>query len=390
MESLIHEHIMSFLNARGLINKAQHGFLKGKSCSSNLLETRDILTEAISQGLAVDVIYTDFSKAFDRVPHRRLLHKLSVYGIRGGLLEWIESWLVGRRQRVVIGDNQSEWVEVTSGVPQGSVLGPLLFLIYINDLPDSVACHIKLYADDSKLIRVIRSERDAELLQADIDAAVEWSHRWLLPFNIAKCKVMHIGRHTGKSFSYSMSNTDGERVVLETTSVERDLGVQVSDDLRVRKQVEAAAARAKSELGRLKKSFRSRSCVVWRMLYLTYIRPHLEYAVHAWSPYLDGDVDLLECVQNRATKIITCLKGMSADERAAALGITSLRKRRERGDLIEEYKIKHGLDQLDFYVPQEDIPSTYNLRRNDQRLRSQLVRNCETRKQFFTNRVTGP
>ena len=393
LESLIHGHIMKFLNARGLINRAQHGFLKGRGCSSNLLETRDILTEAISKGLAVDVIYTDFSKAFDRVPHSRLLHKLSVYGIRGALLDWIKSWLVGRKQRVVIGDEQSEWVEVTSGVPQGSVLGPLFFLIYINDLPDSVACHIKLYADDSKLIRVIKSEQDAQLLQADIDAAVEWSHRWALPFNVAKCKVMHFGRPVGKSFfEYSMANPDGTRAVLETTSVERDLGVQVSNDLKLRKQVEAAAARANSEIGRLKKSFRSRSCVVWRMLYLSYIRPHLEYAINAWSPYLEGDMNVLERVQNRVTKLITCLKGMSADERAKSLGLTSLKTRRERSDLIEEYKIKHGLNALDFYVPQVDLNPGYAIRHHghDQRLKPQFVKHCELRESFFTNRVAEP
>ena len=151
---------------------------------SNLLEARDILTEAVHLGYAAEVIYTEFAKAFDKVPHRRLLHKLRSYGIRGSLLKWIETWLIGRQQRVVIYGHTSEWKNVTSRVPQGSVLGTLLFVLYINDLPDSVAHQIKLYVDDSE---IIRSELDCASLQTDIDAAVNWSHKWLMPFNIDKC-----------------------------------------------------------------------------------------------------------------------------------------------------------------------------------------------------------
>jgi hypothetical protein len=173
--------------------------MKRRGCVTNLLEARDILTEAIHLGFCVDMVLTDFAKAFDRVSHRLLLSKLRHYGIRGRLLAWIEAWLRGRRQRVVIGNHYSDWKEVTSGVPKGSVLGPLLFLVFINDLPSSVASHIKLYADDSKIMRIITSEQDTIDLQNDIDAAAEWSHKWLLPFNIEKCKVMHVGRPGNRS-----------------------------------------------------------------------------------------------------------------------------------------------------------------------------------------------
>ena len=198
MESIIHEHIMTHCVAHGLITRAQHGFVEKKSCVTNLLEARDILTEAFHRGHAVDVVYTDFAKAFDKMPHKRLLHKLHAYGIRGKLLAWISAWLTGRQQRVVIDGRTSDWQDVTSGVPQGSVLGPLLFVLYINDLPDNIANQIMMYADDSKILGPIKSESDKAALQADIDQAVAWSHKWCIHFNLEKCKIMHAGRPSNR------------------------------------------------------------------------------------------------------------------------------------------------------------------------------------------------
>jgi ribonuclease P/MRP protein subunit RPP40 len=269
-------------------------------------------------------------------------------------------------------------------------------VIFINDLPENIATHIKLYADDSKIIGIIESEEDAKELQKDIDAAVNWSHKWFMPFNIEKCKVMHVGRANMKSNRiYQMKNTEGSLHDLAETILERDLGVLTSCDLKLKAQVEAAASMANRALGRLKKSFRSRSLLLWRTLYLAYIRPHLEFAFQAWSPHFKGDIETLEKIQRRATKTITALKRLKWEERLARLGLTLLEDRRVRGDLIEQYKIMHNFENVRFFVPQQPpdwaTNSTYGLRRgHDLLLKAQQVTAGEERSHFFTNRVAAP
>ena len=163
-------------------------------------------------------------------------------------------------------------------------------MLFINDLPDSIAYQIKLYADDSKIIGIVRSQLDCVSLQADIDAAVNWSQKWLMPFNIDKCKVMHVMLSIKSIHEYTMTKVNSGQSRLEATTVERDLGVLVTEYLSVREQVEAAAATANIMLDRLKKTIRSRGFKLWRTLYLTYIRLHLKFAVQAWSPHLKGDI----------------------------------------------------------------------------------------------------
>ena len=189
-----------------------------------------------------------------------------------------------------------------------------------------------------------------------------------------------------------MANIDGTRRPLEVTTVERDLGVLVSDDLKVKAQVQAAASTANSMLGRLKKSFRSRGFHLWRTLYLTYIRPHLEFAVQAWSPHQKSDIAILEQVQHRATKTIESIKHLPYEQRLQLLGLTTLEERRVRGDIIEQFKIANGIELVDFSVPQKQPASQaqYNLRGHSRRLERQIVQNCEERQHFFSNRVVNP
>jgi hypothetical protein len=394
MERILHQAILTHLLKNELISDDQHGFLPKRSCTTNLLEAYDIMSAALDEGLLIDIIYTDFSKAFDTVPHRRLLHKLRAYGINGKLLEWISSWLTGRQQRVKTGEHFSDWCHVTSGVPQGSVLGPLLFVLYINDLPDGLHNDIKMYADDSKLLAKIKSPSDCDTLQDDIDKCCAWASKWLMNFNIAKCKVMHVGRDANEPHTYTMTDQDGVKRALEVTKLERDLGVLVSNDLKFSAQCTEAAAKANWKLGVFKKAFSSRSEQLWQMLYKTHIRPHLEHAIQAWSPYLEKDIATLEKVQKRTSKIIAGLGALDYHQRLDALGWTTLEERRTRGDLIFTFQHLHENAEasLNFQwapiLPMDGPVS--GLRSNNSNRLATPKTWTQQRANFLTNRVAEP
>ena len=165
IESIIREQLWDFLSKHKALNPCQHGFVKHKSCFTNLFVSHDKWTAALDAGLSVDTIYLDYSKAFDSVPHLGLLSKLQAYGIQGNLLKWIKNFLIGRQQKVILNGSSSKWINVTSGVPQGSVLGPLLFILYVNDITDGVQSTLEMFADDSKLYRTIHNQHDIEILQ---------------------------------------------------------------------------------------------------------------------------------------------------------------------------------------------------------------------------------
>ena len=186
MERIIRNKIVDHMESNNLFAKQQHGFRAGRSCTTQLLEFMEEVTEAIDRGEEVDVIYLDFANAFDKVPHKRLLSKLKGYGIKGKIYDWIKDFLSNRKQQVVINGKFSHWIRVTSGIPQGSVLGPILFLIFINDLPDVLNCCMKLFADDAKLYMPIINCHDEEILQQNLDNSDIWAEIWDMDFNTKK------------------------------------------------------------------------------------------------------------------------------------------------------------------------------------------------------------
>ena len=193
MESIIKDALLKKTQEANFISRFQHGFLPKRSCLTNLLETFEAWTGLLDEGFAVDVIYLDYKKAFDTVPHQKLLIKLREYGFESRLVEWIRAFLSKRKMRVIVNGCSSGWVGVLSGVPQGSVLGPLLFLLYVNDIPDWVTGNVRMFADDTKIWRKIEGREDSEELQKDLDRLNEWSEEWLMQFNPDKCRVMHLG-----------------------------------------------------------------------------------------------------------------------------------------------------------------------------------------------------
>ena len=341
LESIIARSIRDHLERHSLINDSQHGFTTGRSCLTNLLSFYKKVIEAVDQDQNYDVVYLDFSKAFDKVPHQRLLKKVEAHGIDGKVLKWIGEWLTCRKQRVQINGKKSEWGCVTSGVPQGSVLGPLLFIIYINDLDVGLSSDVSKFADDTKVGRVIRTEQDAGELQRDLEKLYEWTRKWQMEFNIGKCSVMSAGRNN-PLHNYSLNDTP-----LGRSNCERDLGVRVSSDLRSRNQCLQAKNRANRVLGFISRSVSNRSAEVILKLYLALVRPHLDYAVQFWSPCYRMDINMLESVQRRMTKKIQGLRNLPYRERLRHLNLHSLERRRVRGDMIEVYKWMKGYNKGD-------------------------------------------
>ena len=225
-------------------------------------------------------------------------------------MDWIADWLEGRHQRTVLNGEFSDWAEVLSRVPQGSVLGPLAFIIFINDIDDT-SFNITImnkFADDTKLANRISSQVDAHNLQITLDNLVQWSFKWGMMFNTDKCKVMHVGRNNEK-YEYFM---DGKK--LSVIDNERDVGVIVSNDLKPTLQCKEAARRANGVLTQISRSFHYRDKGTFVQLYKQYVRPHLEYGVAAWSPWTRTDIELLEQVQIRAVRMISGLSGRSYRE----------------------------------------------------------------------------
>jgi len=310
----------------------------------------------LDNGGSVDAIYLDYAKAFDKVPHERLLRKLYGYGVRGVVLDWIRSFLSERRQKVVINGESSPWADVLSGVPQGSVLGPLLFVCYINDLPEVVHTTVRMFADDTKIFTDVSIPENQRELQDDINRLLAWADKWQLTFNADKCKVMHIGSNN-PGHDYEMSS-EVSNVVLEETMVEKDLGVNIDNQLKYSQHTEIKVNKANKLLGMIRRSYTYIDPESMTILYKSLIRPHLEYAHAVTYPRYEKDANLIEGVQRRATKMIPQLKDLSYTERLTALKLPSMYYRRGRGDMIECYKYLHGKYNVQPLLPCSDIRTT--------------------------------
>ena len=337
MERLVRDHIIEYMSANKLFTKRQYGFMSGRSTSLQLIRVLEEWTEALDRGQQVHCIYMDYQKAFDTVPHKRLLSKIKSYGVGDELNKWIQDFLTDREQYVDVLGEGSDWADVTSGIPQGSVLGPLLFVMYINDLPDLVSSTVYLFADDTKIFKIIENENDPKILQRDLDSLRKWSDTWLLRFHPQKCKFMNLGKNK-EQVEYKLGDHR-----LDQISEEKDIGVHIDDELSFNRHISEKIKKANSMAGIIRRSFKYLDKETFTPLYKSLVRTHLEYASSVWAPYKIKHVEDLEAVQRRATRQLPGMSGLNYEERLRKLGLPTLAFRRLRGDMIEIYKLTNKI-----------------------------------------------
>ena len=345
-EHIIHKHIMNHLDTYNILTDSQYGFRPRRSCETQLITTHHDIARLLNDKdiPQVDAILLDFAKAFDKVPHRRLIHKLQHYGITGPTLHWITAFLTRRTQRVLLDGASSDSVSVSSGVPQGTVLGPLIFLLYINDLPLSISPNTstRLFADDSLIFRPIKTIDDCLLLQRDLDALEQWEHTWQMKFRPDKCKLLRFTRSKSPiPFTYTLHNHP-----LESTPTQKYLGIHISKDLSYNSHIDYITNKANRTLGFLRRNLHKCSPDIKHVAYNTLVRPTLEYCTAVWDPYTDANKDMLERINTRAARFITHnytnTPGITSHIKKQ-INMDSLEKRRKAHRLIIMYKITNNL-----------------------------------------------
>lgn len=346
LEHIVASALSSHFNSNNILYDLQHGFRERRSCETQLLELTDFLVNNISKGKQTDLILLDFSKAFDKVNHLKLLHTLQEHGVSPQILNWTRSFLIGRSQTVLLNGDHSTEVPVTSGVPQGSVLGPLFFLLYINKLPSSVTSQIRLFADDTAVYLTINSISDAETLQEDLTRMEAWESEWNMEFNPSKCQVLHITRNKNPiKHKYFLH---GE--TLQAVSNAKYLGVDLSSDLSYSTHINRITTNANKTLGFLKRNILTKNEKVRELAYKTLVRPQVEYASSIWSPHTKTQINKVEMVQRRAVRWVKHEYSPLASVTAMqdSLGWRTLEQRRCDFRLIMFFRIYHHLVEVEF------------------------------------------
>ena len=362
MEHIITSNIMAHAERHQILYDLQHGFRSKLSCETQLVEFATDISNNMQNRAQTDVLVMDFSKAFDRVGHERLLTKLRRYGLTGNTARWIENFLAGRTQRVVLEDAISYTAQVRSGVPQGSVLGPSLFLLYINDMPENITSTVRLFADDTICYLAIASPTDANTLQGDLDKLATWETDWQMNFHPDKCQVLRITRNRSNIIeaTYTLHGH-----TLEVVDCAKYLGVSITKDLNWSTHINNTTRKANSTLAFLRRNIRISSPSIKSAAYKALVRPVCEYASTVWDPYTDKLTHQLEKVQRRSARWVVNRyhNTSSVSCMLQKLNWTSLSKRRQHARLTMLYKLSHGLVRVNTTTRLVPLPHHSSTRR---------------------------
>ncbi|MCG8048301.1 MAG: reverse transcriptase family protein [Candidatus Thiodiazotropha endolucinida] len=342
MERLVHKHVYNYCIQNNILTASQSGFIQGDSTTYQLLQLYDTFCEAVDNGKEVRVVFLDITKAFDRVWHKGLLHKLVAIGISDNLLNWFASYLSSRKQRVVINGKTSSYQTVPAGVPQGSILGPLLFLIYINDIVLELNCGIRLFADDTSLYIIVENpQAAANLINSSLSTVHVWSRQWLVDFNAAKTETMVASRKRNKPNHPDLIMNN---IILQEVEHHKHLGITFSADLTWHNHIIEVTTKGWQRINLLRAfKFKLDRKSLERM-YISFIRPVLEYSGVVWGNCTHQDKKLLESIQIEAMRIVTgATKLCSIEKLYDDTGWETLEARREKQKLIIFYKMINGL-----------------------------------------------
>ena len=359
LEHIMASHVVKHLNSHDLLYDLQHGFREKRSCETQLTMLVEDLARNMSSGKQTDLVLLDFSKAFDKVNHSKLLWKLHQYGIRGTALAWIRAFLGNRSQTVVLEGEESGSVPVTSGVPQGSVLGPILFLVYINDLLDELSSQVRLFADDTAVYLTIGGADDGKVLQNDLDRLSVWEDRWDMEFNPSKCQVVQVT--SSKNLINTAYTLHGQ--ILEVVACAKYLGVDISSGLSWNTHIDRITGTATRTLNFIQRNIRTKNEKVRETAYNTLVRPQLEYASPVWDPHHKEKILQLEKVQRRAARWTTSSFDYWSSVTAIVndLGWRTLEQRRADARLCLFFKMVYGLVAVPLpdYIEQSNRISRY-------------------------------
>ena len=350
MERIVRYKINNFLLVNSLLSDSQHGFMRGRSTDTILLSFYDFITSEMDSNKIVDAIFFDFAKAFDKIPHDLLISRLFEHRICGSLLKWLGSFLSDRYQKVTIRNYSSKLLPVSSGIVQGSVLGPTLFSIFIDNIDKSLEyCSILKYADDIRiyLSSLKNNESLSELrykIQCDIDNVFAWSEASGMKFNIDKCFHTTFGHCSLESTRVYHIDHD----IINSSSCFGDLGVTISTPLSFNNHMDRVVNKGFQKLGLIQKIFQDRSPKSILRLYTSFIRPTLEYSSLLWNPYSIGYISKMERVQRRMCRILPCVRHLGYKDQVKTLGLLSLRARRLRFQLITMYRIYKNFVDINF------------------------------------------